>query len=208
MDIKVNLLLYLTGKGTSSMKSALPSLLLLLLSGCSLLQESATPPASSVSYQADANGCIGTTDLPPSLSKQFIKVDDDALLQQALGEPDKGGLCKGQVYQATGDVTLYRAWNSTNPNSQMGSWWAFYRPSGLIAQYRADYEICYQWSPLDKMVNCTLKTGTRVVVGNGQSAMCSQYLNYPASAAQQVFISNATESVSDCENFDAVFQWR
>ncbi|MVD33254.1 hypothetical protein D6U54_19075, partial [Vibrio cholerae] len=67
----------------------------------------------------------------------------------------------------------------------------FELPSGYTADYRKNFEICYQWSPLDKLAKCTLKAGTKVVVGNGQSAKCSEYLSYPVSEKQQVFISEA-----------------
>lgn len=154
--------------------------------------------------------CEGNTELAENLAPHFVAVKDPVLLQQTLGEPEKGKLCQGQVYQSKSDskVTLYRAWNSTNPNSQFGNWWAFDLPSGKIAQYREDYEICYQWSPLDKMVTCTLKANVNVVVGNGQSAYCSDYLSYPVSAAQQVYVDNAKDALTDCKEFDGIMSWQ
>jgi hypothetical protein len=131
-------------------------------------------------------------------------------LAKALGQPDKGGLCSGQVFQAKADasVVLFRAWNSTNPNSRLGAWWAAEKPEGKVADYRRDYEICYQWSPLDMLVQCRLKPGTRVVFGPGQSASCSQYLNYPASPKPQVFIDHAASALSDCADAVGVFSWQ
>ena len=154
--------------------------------------------------------CIGTTDLPSSLRDSFVPAVDAELLNSALGEPGKGGLCQGQVYISTGikTVTLYRAWNSTNPGSMYGKWWAFSRPSGEVAQYREDFEICYQWSPLDKLVTCELKAGTKVVVGNGQSAYCSEYLSYGVSASQQIYIENTESVTNNCTFKDAVFSWQ
>jgi len=154
--------------------------------------------------------CIGSTDLPDDMKGRFERVDDEPLLNQALGEPDKGGLCQGQVYLSKTEVEipLYRAWNSTNPNSRLGNWWAFDMPAGKVATYRTDYEICYQWSPLDKLETCTLKPGTRVVVGTGQSAQCSQYLSYPVSKAQQIFIDDAAEALADCRSYDGEFSWK
>lgn len=174
---------------------------LILLTGCSSVP---THKAST-----DAHACEGSTALPPNFSAYFEPVDDPTLLNEALGEPNEGELCQGQVYVAeeATQVQIYRAWNSTNPGSRLGHWWAFDEPSGTVASYREDYEICYQWSPLDKMVSCTLTPGTKVVVGNGQSAQCSEYLSYPVSATQQVYIDKAAEAVSDCTDYDGMLTW-
>jgi hypothetical protein len=156
------------------------------------------------------SACPGSVELPPEVAGQFEPVADDALLSSAKGAPNAGALCDGKVYAAGKkiDVTLYRAWNSTNPGSRMCKWWAFIRPDGKVAQYRADYEICYQWSPLDKLTHCRIKAGARIVVGPGQSASCSQYLTYPASAAKQVYIDDASSALSDCKDYDLLFNWK
>lgn len=140
----------------------------------------------------------------------FEEVQDPALLADALAEPGKGKLCQGRVYQSKPgtSVTIYRAWNSTNPHSKSSKWWAFYQPAGDIEAYRADYEICYQWSPLDKMSQCHLKPGTKIVVGTGQSAVCSEYLTYPVSNKQQVFMTGGEDALSDCQDFTGVMSWR
>ncbi|MGY5618822.1 hypothetical protein ACXHQ9_17300 [Vibrio cincinnatiensis] len=151
--------------------------------------------------------CIGTTAISGDLSDKFRPIQDSSLLAQSLGEPLQGKLCQGVVYQNTQDVTIYRAWNSTNPHSQFGQWWAFEQPSGKTADYRKNYEICYQWSPLDKLSKCTLKAGSKVVVGNGQSAECSAYLTYPVSEVQQIFIVDSGSSVADCQVYDSVMSW-
>jgi len=186
----------------SIFKTCAISLFVLSTSACSHFGITSEQPKPEKS-------CAGTTDLPGSLKAQFVAIEDSTLLQATLGEPEKGKLCQGQVYQSKPDsqVTVYRAWNSTNPNSRFGNWWAFNLPRGKIAQYREDYEICYQWSPLDKMVACTLKANAKVVVGNGQSAFCSDYLTYPVSAAQQVYLDNAKDMVLDCKEYDGVMSW-
>lgn len=175
-----------------------------------LLTACATPPAATPPAPKPTQTCPAPSPLPAPLAAHFEPADDPALLAKALGEPDKGGLCQGQVYQSKpgAQVTLYRAWNSTNPRSQLGNWWAFHQPEGKVADYRRDYEICYQWSPLDMLVRCALKPGTKVVVGGGQSALCSPYLSYPASDKLQVFIDNAAPSLADCATFEGVFSWR
>jgi len=168
--------------------------------------QTATPALTSDVEQA----CLGTTDLPVNMVGQFDAANDPELLNSTIGSPNKGMLCQGKVYEskANAQVTLYRAWNSTNPGSKLGKWWAFNQPAGEVAQYRSDFEICYQWSPLDKLVRCELKPGTKVVVGNGQSAECSAYLTYPVSAAQQIYIEDAANSVINCQTFTGEFSWK
>lgn len=179
------------------------------LFGCTSLPQQAAAPVTAVEPPAAA-ACAGSTALPASLAGAFEPVDDASLLAKTLGKADQGALCQGQVYQSTASakVVLYRAWNSTNPGSQFGNWWAFSRPEGAVAAYRTDYEICYQWSPLDMLVQCTLKPGTRVVVGTGQSAQCSQFLTYPVSAAQQVYVDQAQTVLADCATYVGEFSWR
>lgn len=153
--------------------------------------------------------CPGNVDLPLALTGEFDVVEDAALLESALAGPTEGKLCQGKVYQAkqSVDVTLYRAWNSTNPGSRFDNWWAFHRPDGNVAQYRHNYEICYQWSPLDKLTHCKLNAGSKIVVGTGQSAECSKYLTYPTSTSLQVYIEDAASSLYECIDYDVVFSW-
>lgn len=178
-----------------------------LLTSCSSYQVADQKP--EISQQSNPV-CIGSTQLPAQLAPMFKAIEDPVLLNKALGQPNQGKLCQGQVYQLKTGATLslYRAWNSTNPNSKMGNWWAFEQPDGKVSQYRADYEICYQWSPLDKLVRCSLKPGTKVVVGNGQSATCSQYLTYPVSAQQQVYLDDAANSTQTCDSYEGYFKWQ
>lgn len=154
--------------------------------------------------------CIGNPELPQQFASQFEKIKDDKLLQAALGDPEEGKLCQGQVYQnsTNAQITLYRAWNSTNPHSKLGKWWAFEKPAGKISTYRAEYEICYQWSPLDMLVSCTLKPNTKVVIGTGQSAECSQYLTYPASKKKQIYIADASTALLNCRVLSGEFSWK
>ncbi|MFM2484325.1 hypothetical protein [Celerinatantimonas yamalensis] len=184
------------------MKRILLGAFFIVLPGCSsYLTEKANVTAPN---------CLGHIDLPQALVAQFEPIANEALLSQALGKPQQGKLCQGRVYQSkkNAHVTIYRAWNSTNPSSKFGQWWSFFMPSGPISQYREDYEICYQWSPLDKMVKCTLKPNTMVVVGNGQSAQCSKYLSYAASAKVQVYIASASSAIEHCTEYDGVMSWK
>ncbi|WP_161455158.1 MULTISPECIES: hypothetical protein [unclassified Vibrio] len=181
------------------MKRILGFALIAVIQGCT--------NKSAVTETSVGESCIGTTGISGELSNKFKPIPDPSLLAQSLGEPLQGKLCQGAVYQNTQDVTIYRAWNSTNPNSQFGQWWALELPSGKTAEYRKNYEICYQWSPLDKLSKCTLKAGTKVVVGNGQSAECSAYLTYPVSEVQQLFIVDSGSSVVNCQLYDSVISW-
>ena len=181
------------------MKQLLAVLLTFSIYGCSSIHTNGIPQQ-----------CKGNSQPPEELANSLEAVEDAELLELALGGPDQGKLCQGQVYMSKegSHVTLYRAWNSTNPNSQMGQWWAFNEPAGKVSQYRTDYEICYQWSPLDKLTRCSLKPGVNIVIGTGQSAECSKYLTYPVSAKKQIYLDDASAFVSDCTTYDNEFSWK
>ncbi len=163
-----------------------------------------------VSAHAQAQSCPGSTQLPADLVGKMAAVSDPQLLESAIGKVDMGGLCMGQTYEvkANQQVTVYRAWNSTNPGSRLGSWWAFEEPRGAISEYRVADEICYQWSPLDMLVTCQLEPGQRIVLGPGQSAVCSPYLTYPASSQQQIYIQNAKTNLKNCTVKQGQFSWK
>lgn len=187
------------------MKNSLTILFITTLYGCANYSIDQPVPINTANQD-----CAGSTQLTQEFSDKFEPVEDISLLSASLGSPNKGKLCQGKVYKTKKNtsITLYRAWNSTNPNSQLGNWWAFEAPSGDIAKYRSDYEICYQWSPLDTLVSCTLNPETKVVVGTGQSAECSDYLNYPVSATQQIYIENASSVLSNCTGLKGQFSWK
>lgn len=167
-------------------------------------------PKSELNVNAIGASCPVPASLSSTVSAQLRPISDAELLAKATGTANAGKLCTGQVFEAQTDsaITLFRAWNSSNPNSRLGQWWAFTPPSGKIADFRKEYGVCYQWSPLDKLSQCKLKPGSKLVIGAGQSVTCSEYLNYPASPTIQVFIENATEAVSDCQDFSAEFNWK
>lgn len=184
------------------MKTILFLAFTVVLFGCSsfpVTTVNTTPPAV----------CEGSMALLQDLKSQFEPIEDKQLLDRSLGNQDEGKLCQGKVYVSKPDshAKIYRAWNSTNPGSRFGPWWVFNKPAGRISEYRENYEICYQWSPLDKLLSCTLKPGTKVVVGNGQSAKCSDYLTYPVSAKQQVYIIDASKFVENCTEYDGMLNW-
>ncbi|GIC76551.1 hypothetical protein [Moritella sp. F3] len=205
------------------LKNTITGILILSCSGCVLLEKKdpiapvidpadAVTPVLLLAPEAtpiSAAECAGDMELPVEFSRKFTAVSDPALLAQSIGEPDEGKLCQGQVYVAKQNtqIMLFRAWNSSNSASEFGEWWALKSPRGQIAQYRSDYQICYQWSPLDKMTLCSLKAGAKVVIGTGQSATCSSYLDYPTSAKKQVYVANAEANLFDCNSYNAEFNW-
>jgi len=188
-----------------ALKNILFSILILTFYGCS-----SYPIEKDTQNPEAAQSCLGATTLPENIATHFEPIKDMPLLNEALGAPNKGKLCHGQVYKSKegSNITLFRAWNSTNPNSKFGKWWAFQEPSGKVSTYRSEYEICYQWSPLDKLVSCTLKPNIKVVVGTGQSAECSEYLTYEVSDKQQIYIEDASLSLTNCTLFDGEFSWK
>ena len=190
-------------------KGFLTSVCVLSFYGCASFSAMAPAQPAEQGQSGALSQCAGNTELPSELTDKFEAVADEALLEMALGQPGKGKLCQGKVYKTKEDagVTVYRAWNSTNPNSNFGNWWAFHRPEGKVSQYRSDYEICYQWSPLDTLTQCTLNASVTVVVGTGQSAECSPYLSYPTSAEKQIYIEDASNAVAECDTYDGEFNW-
>lgn len=142
--------------------------------------------AACATQGPSSDSCVGNVAVPPA---GLVASSDDALLQRAIGAPTKGALCKGQVFVAEKEVTVYRVWDATKSYTLYGSWWSFSLPLGPRDQYRVQNDICPEWSPLNKMSACTLKIGTKIVVGPGQSAQCAAAL-LPASAVNQVYIPN------------------
>jgi len=155
------------------------------------------------------SACPDNPELPAELLASFEPVEDEALLSAALSAPKKGGLCQGKVYKTKEkvEIKLYRVWNSMDPESRLGNWWVFDRPDGKISKYRSDHGICYEWSPLDKLTHCTLKAGTKLVIGMGQRVRCPEYSIYPSSKAKRIYLESASEAVSDCRDYDARFSW-
>ncbi|MCD5360788.1 hypothetical protein [Chromobacterium aquaticum] len=167
----------------------------LLASACALMLGCASTPGS--------DRCAGQTQ--PTLPG-MAAVDNPDLLNSALGQPGKGGLCAGQVRRqepADQTVTVYRVYDNNKVNSRLGRWWSFSQPRGPVAAYRAANAICPSWSQLNRVVRCQLKVGAQVAVGPGQSADCAPDANYPPSAVNQVYIPNSgpdTLWVEQCQD--------
>jgi len=125
------------------------------------------------------------------------------LLKAAIGEPGKGGLCNAKVFSAQRTVTVFRVYNHAVPATKYGSWWSLSPPKGPRDKYARDNDVCPEWSPLDASTSCVVRSGTIVVMGTGQSAVCaSPGTSLPVSLANQVYIPNDVRAnrvvVEDC----------
>lgn len=168
------------------------SLSLSLLAACAPPAPPATPATPTPTVvtpppTTPPTACPGTVETHDGLRES----SDEALLKQALGDPGKGSLCTGKVFEVTKPVTVYRVWNKAKAYTQLGRWWSFSTPKGPVSAYRAANAICPEWSDLDVVSECKLKPGVKIVVGPGQSATCEKG-GFPASATNQVFVPNDT----------------
>lgn len=148
-------------------------------------------PAAPDPAPLDGEACVGAIAAPPPGARA---ASDEALLREALDLSGKGKLCTGRVYEAVGQVKVYRVWHVARAYTELGRWWSFAPPSGPVAAYREQNAICPEWSALDRISVCTLKVGARFVVGPGQSARCEGGVMYPKSAVNQVYIPNDTRA--------------
>ena len=130
--------------------------------------------------------CAGQIEMPPV---GLVEAEDTDLLTKSLGASGEGKLCAGRVFVAKQPVMVYRVWNSEKSYTVYGGWWSFNQPMGPKKRYREDNEICPSWSALDRMTSCTIKVGTKIVVGPGQSAQCEAF-TYAKSAVNQVYVPN------------------
>ena len=90
----------------------------------------------------------------------------------------------------------------------MGRGGLFYRPEGRFLSTEVIMKYVISGSPLDKLISCKINAGTKVVIGNGQSAACSDYLSYPASSARQIYIQDALQNLTRCKVYTGVFKWK
>lgn len=193
---------------TVSMKSALYGIGLVLLSGCAVNHNQSGNVTSNGEESPPPAVCTGQVVAPPAYVPKLTEVDDPALVSESVKGPDQGYLCQAKAYKVNESFEIFRSWNSTNPGSELGNWWAFTMPSGSVSEYRENYAICPSWSPLDRMTRCRVKVGSHLVLGTGQSAFCSKYLTYPTSSEIQIFLANASDVLTDCKSYYDVFSWQ
>lgn len=124
--------------------------------------------------------------------------------KDATGAPGVGKVSTPYVVRLTRDLPVYRLWagpavrDAQGRTNRIGEWWAFDPPDGTLAGYRRRYEICEKWNTLRWVAQCTLRRGSVVVMGPGQSVSAqtcedpSGRENYPANDRDlQVYIHQA-----------------
>lgn len=163
--------------------------MLAILSACSTL------PTKEVGV--DGVACVGTVGVLPA---GLAVAANDALLNEARGVTDKGGVCGAKVWVTQEAVKVYRVYDGDRSTSMYGRWWALSKPSESRASYREHYAICKNWSALNRLVSCTLKPNTQIVIGTTQSIQCDDGV-YPKSANIQVYVPNTPTAllVENCQ---------
>jgi len=123
----------------------------------------------------------GPAPLPPQLDGKAEVVASSAPayaqadLAAAVKPAGQGGISAGLVVRLTQDIPVYRLWSGPAKLSaggytnRIGQWWSYAAPTGTQAEYRAHYEICTAWNDLTWVATCTLKAGSVVAIGPGQS---------------------------------------
>ena len=150
------------GPLTNGMRVPLVLLALAALAGC------ATAPMNPLG-------------LPPSLQgrAELLRLDDPdyerAAAWNALKAPGQGGVLGVAVVRLKEDLPVYRLWSGPavrdgrGNTNRLGGWWSAQAPQGTTAQYRNDYAVCQGWNELTYLASCTLRRGSVVAVGPGQS---------------------------------------
>ena len=160
-------------------------LLALSLAACSSLDKP-SPQTDTAPLGIDGIACmLGQVNTLP----EATPVNDAALLALALGASLKGGICSGKTFQVKQPLRVYRLWDAKVPESRFGSWWALTQPAGSRDAYRQEYAICPSWSALNRLISCTVKPGTVIVIGTTQSVQCEDG-SYGVSPSSQVFMKN------------------
>ena len=151
-----------------------------------------------------SSSCVGDVITPPV----GLQLSAEQPPAGTIGAPKAGALCTGKVFVAMQPVRVYRVWDAAKPYTQYGKWWSFDAPKGPRDTYRLNNAICPEWSPLNQVSSCTLKVGTQVVVGPGQSAECADKTLLPAAATNQVYVPNdSLHNVVAVENCSAATAW-
>lgn len=174
------------------------------LAGCAR----STAPAQTTPPTED--GAAGPLALPTLLTgKAVVLASDDADYARgdfsgAVKASGAGGLSEGLVIRLSADIPVYRMWSGPEKKDErgntnrIGQWWSYDAPTGTQAEYRWAYEICGDWNDLTWVATCTLKAGSVVTIGPGQSVSAetcgdeSGQESYPANPRDwQVFVSKA-----------------
>lgn len=141
---------------------------------------------------------VSSLQLVPSSDSGYAAADPVG----ATGKPGEGKVIKPFVVRLTRDLSVYRLWagpavkDAQGRTSRIGQWWTFDAPAGTLESFRRRYEVCEKWDTLRFVAHCTLRRGSVVVVGPGQSVSAETCGNpnesYPANDRDlQVYIHDA-----------------
>ncbi len=143
---------------------------------------------------------------PLASSLEFVPTSDRAYAaadaRDATGKSGEGKVTRPYVVRLTADMKIYRLWagpdvrNAQGQTTRIGQWWTFDKPSGTLDSYRRRYEVCEKWNTLRWVATCTLRRGSVVVIGSGQSVSAKTCGNgnesYPENDRDlQVYVSKA-----------------
>src|SRR5580765_2572256 len=166
------------------------------------------PLAVVVVALAALSGCAHSLHVrdPLASSLEFVPESDRAYAAAdptgATGKPGEGKVTRPYVVRLTKDTRVYRLWagpdvrDAQGRTSRIGQWWTFEAPSGTLASFRTRYEVCEKWDTLRWVASCTLRRGSVVVIGPGQSVSAETCGNpterYPKNDRDlQVYIKDA-----------------
>ena len=148
--------------------------------------------------------------LPPG-APGFARAD----VQSAVKAHGQGNVSRAMVIQLTQDIHVFRLWSgpekkdANGRTNRIGSWWTYDPPRGAVDQYRVDYEICRAWNDLSWVATCTLRKGTIVAIGPGNSVSaetCGDSTgkeHYPANEQHwQLYVYRAFERIGPDKELD------
>ena len=159
------------------------------------------------SYKSNDDGpscdTLSTT-LPPDLSANLVPLSPtdpqaQAILQNVIGSPRKGGMCSGKVnvykVKDPNGIQMTRGYN-VNGGYPFSHWWNFGPPpkDESAADYMKKDEMC---SEVNHTNTCNLNAGQLIAVGPGESMQCGNTI-YPRSGNNplQVYVPGGREQSS------------
>jgi len=113
----------------------------------------------------------GKAEVLASTDPDYARAD----LPSAVKPEGEGGISQGIVARLTQDIPVWRLWSgpekkdSRGNTNRIGQWWGYDPARGSQQEYRTRFEICLPWNDLTWVAKCTLKKGTVVAIGPGNS---------------------------------------
>lgn len=173
---------------------------------------------------------VAPLQLPSALQSRAEVLPPDAPgyaladLSVAVRPPGEGNVSRALAVRLTQDLTVFRMWSGPEKKdasgftNRIGPWWTFEPPRGSVETYRATYEVCRAWNDLTWVVSCTMRKGTVVAAGPGNSvspATCndpSGKERYSANPRQwQIYVADVFTRVGpgkdiECQDPSADYQ--